>query len=119
MGREIKFRALIGDSETGQSPYWEYYTTLFCPSWLDSKTLITIVKDLQFTGLKDKNDVEIYEGDIINFGGDGICIVESGVNSQGLDTFNFIHPKHGKYGGIESPEIIGNIYENPELLEAK
>jgi hypothetical protein len=70
---------------------------------------------MQFTGLNDKNGKEIYEGDIVNF----INIDEPHfTNPCVIEFLNYgWHPfKHG----IPMPsdiDIIGNIYENPELLE--
>ena len=83
---------------------------------------------MQFTGLKDKNGKEIYEGDILK-------------STPGWATF-FIDDKRehisvvefvgsgfkGNYSGtlynldrldMAYTEVIGNIYENPELLETK
>ena len=77
---------------------------------------------MQYTGLKDRNRKEIWEGDIVKIDGHGIenyitdiCWDEylSGFYSRNLyesDTFEH---------STRCIEVLGNIYENPELLEEK
>lgn len=69
---------------------------------------------MQFTGLKDKNGKEIYEGDIAIFGSDPAeqIIFKDGAFRWGGD-FDYILQICEEY----NIEVIGNIYENPELLD--
>jgi uncharacterized phage protein (TIGR01671 family) len=87
---------------------------------------------MQFTGLKDKNGKDIYEGDIIKkkyllYLLDGtkeeVIYIGEVIFSQGA----FMISKCAHYnwhidtpsGSIKEWEVIGNIYENPELLKEK
>lgn len=67
---------------------------------------------LQFTGLLDKNGKEIYEGDICKNGG-GKTIIEWDNEVAGFDFTN----SEGAVLSGDLFEVIGNVYENPELLK--
>lgn len=76
---------------------------------------------MQYTGLKDKNDKEIYEGDIVRCEG-LVCRVDY-VIEPAIAGFVFNQDGTGRYieyavrGGMAVHfEVIGNIYENPDLL---
>lgn len=122
--REIKFRAEVcGKLENVSAVYYDENDKVWrvCTGdidcWDDWK-LSSLVH--QYTGLKDKNGKEIYEGDIL--GGEYYVDAVAGEVTiredwggcsfleykGGGDDFLFRECKHA--------EVIGNIYENPELL---
>lgn len=68
---------------------------------------------MQYTGLKDKNEVEIYEGDIHK---DAEHMLWEVIFDKGMYKLENIHIP-GRRFICEDVVIIGNIFENPELLK--
>ena len=126
MKREIKFRG------------WNSKEMIYYPSWftLDRNNVLCFsnpphnyVDDsdvdypsritlLQYTGLKDKNGKEIYEGDIFKYilddgFGDVTEYTEEVIFNQG--SFDLDNCPLGAF--CSDGEVIGNIYETPELLK--
>ena len=70
------------------------------------------IENIQYTGLKDKNDVEIYEGDIVTDGVGKYKIIYD-LKLAGYQPYCIFRDDPENYC-----EVIGNIYENQELLES-
>lgn len=136
MDREIKFRAFGQKAQT---------KIMFDVKKLDFVAKIIVVADLetnpcylkmdeailmQYTGKDDKNGKEIYEGDVIKYHhGEDIGIVKFGkfISHDRYDCGEtemlgyYVQDRYGRQDTLAEVvcEIIGNIYENPELLEQK
>ncbi|MFS1030200.1 YopX family protein [Enterococcus casseliflavus] len=96
--------------------HWEYGDSNFFP--LDEVVL------MQSTGLKDKNGVEIFEGDILvnqygNVGYVAYLQQEAGfVVVKKKSDYRLGHRNTGEsYDVTTNHEVIGNFWENPNLLE--
>ena len=80
------------------------------------------VEFMENTGLKDKNGNYIYEGDIVTVNGTWDCIIEYNQSScafvlKSIDS-RWSMGYFSNYDDIEEMlEVIGNIYENKELVE--
>lgn len=132
--REIKFRAWNPQKkimkQVGALDWNEKYNVVTCNLYSD-KWYRGFVKEfdfilMQYTGLKDNNGKEIYEGDIVvgyDDGGEGECGVEYlSIIIWDTETCGF------KFKDLEYKElypmndycferVIGNIFENTELIE--
>lgn len=111
--RKIKFRAWD----------WENKVMLNFKFGLEGLSLENreVCDVMQFTGLTDKNGKEIYEGDIVKMktGGDYTELREV-IFEEGAFRFNDQKTPHaGFIYSNKETEVIGNIYQNPELLNEK
>lgn len=135
MNREILFRGKRVDNG-------EWIEGFFAKS--GDKTFILIDNDIavgyvamkeviaetvgQFTGLTDKNGTNIFEGDIVKYTNTQRGVYEIGQKMRGVVVFdekigcyisknNF--QRHPDFWFSEDIEVIGNIFDNPGLLEEK
>lgn len=118
MSRPIRFRAWQLDA-MGNGPYMVSDCAAWTVSELNAGGAISV---MQYTGLKDKNGDEICEGDIVvdTKSGDKkrqeVRWYRGGFMLQTEGHFGF-HNIERYDGDCKHFEVIGNIYENPELLK--
>lgn len=113
--REIKFRAW--EEASKRMLDWDYFQSIgYDAFFYNGKNPLV---RMQFTGLHDKNGKEIYEGDIVK------CLDgQEGFITQIVWELCGLRLKDTLLGNIvegwgADMEVIGNIYENPELLPDK
>lgn len=112
--REIKFRVFYKRTNVMRDWDWLRERSDIIP-YLEDEEDDFFSKAMQYTGLKDKNGKEIYEGDIVR------SYNEFGEAFAVLSVVEY-DEQYAKYRGVDIEcldyeEVIGNIYENPELLE--
>jgi uncharacterized phage protein (TIGR01671 family) len=138
MSREIKFRVWDGVTMTFPSIIginmenfsWNQTRSYLHNSqeWSGDDGFISNPKLMQYTGLRDKKGVDIYEGDLYQVAGNKIYEVKyidkKQVNSGGFETYgacfvlwiseDLFFP-FDEYA-MEHGKVIGNIYSNPEAV---
>jgi len=116
--REIKFRAWdkkrkewYRESDPSSPTYYGFHIwgecTMLAAPHLDDLQYLEVT---QYIGLKDSNDKEIYEGDILRIND------EPDSNVDSVDDITNIGYLKGFIGRGRPVEIIGNVHENRELL---
>jgi len=121
MSREIKFRDW--NPETKEMRYFNL-------DGYDREVHDAYGNIMQFTGLLDKNRKEVFEGDIIKIKCNGDIIIGDVFYNQTRCCYMINHPAgyNGSFGLqvftltveiCDEFNIIGNIYQNPELLGGK
>jgi len=111
--KTIKFRFWLGHTKKMTYGHTLENINAIIPEFTED------IVPLQFTGLKDKNDKEIYEGDILGTVTDKPMVVGWSkkyasfvLNRNGWAFSHYF----GESCNPEECEIIGNIYENSELI---
>lgn len=122
--REILFRGKFGNE-------WKYGFLSIEPQGLvikepyknDSSNVWHIESDTigQYTGMKDKNGNKIFEGDIVDFpdrsDGDRYGVIQyDSEETEFIIICDLFCEGLGRYHYSRNVEVIGNIYDNPELL---
>jgi hypothetical protein len=122
--REIKFRSWDSDKKVMIEWFPEFFSAMSPVTKFGSEFPVSggSIVLMQYTGIKDKNGVEIYEGDIMAGGDEPLVVVfdTEDVGSCGCCYSEFkgsgfiVERDYGKDG----LEVIGNIYKNHDLLSA-
>jgi uncharacterized phage protein (TIGR01671 family) len=110
---------------------WDGYRMAYCSEYNSLEAFFAFHEDKgyysdpsiiqQFTGLQDKNGKEIYEGDILKYPQDRIgyydtMVVEWETEFDGFGGLNCGFRMGGDYATQGTTEVIGNIFENSQLL---
>lgn len=131
MNREIKFRAwnkekkiMCYDKEDGEVDCWDGVFSSevgLINRYLNLSDDLKSYEYMQYIGRKDINKKEIYEGDIVRTNSGRLCRVVwfSSPQYQGwdLEPIETKNPAPKEWNLWEYLEIIGNIFDNPELLK--
>ena len=125
MNREILFRAKhihATDSNEHLNGTWVHgYLSdenYIYDKSLEGEFLVDENTICQYTGLTDKNEKKIFEDDIVQVGWyKGTVKYENGCFVIKWNNIKFIRKDLGYWANLDGFQTIGNIYDNPELLE--
>ena len=116
--KEIKFRVWDNDLEIMSYSDTDIFITFSDDGIYVGYEIDDEIDDyelMQYVGIKDKNGKEIYEGDIVKFS--EYKVINDIVLPEKIATINDIRTSCDTLMPSQYMEVIGNIYENPELLK--
>lgn len=99
-------------NKTVTIPIYDKETDEYLADYELSLNLVTL---MQSTGVFDKNSKEIFEGDVVNIFDEKLSKIYYSEGAFCVDVLNGGTPLHVYLS--EHLEIVGSIYENPELVE--
>ena len=119
--RIIKYRQPIWDYERDELIEWNYWGFIdgeFEPPIMGNADPNNNCDSQQFTGLKDKNGIEIFEGDVVKCTQKKEEKIGVIMFHNGMWAWDFGEGKSYAFDVIRkwSGEVIGNVFENPSLL---
>lgn len=123
--REIKFRAWLKEKkimiDNARPDFFCKQLHYLCGNSAGGQDVLGVstedIELMQYTGLKDKNNEEIYEGDIVTLHNNKYKVIFNTEEARFVlrdDEFEMNIPFTNNNN--ERMEVLGNVYENPELL---
>jgi uncharacterized phage protein (TIGR01671 family) len=130
--RELIFRAWDTEEKEWTKAFYVqcHGGVVKCGGWpeLDYEDLDGQYEVVQYTGLRDKHRVEIYEGDIVRGNAPSDFVIVPMLGGLSLLSIHYLGQDHNELiamptndvqtaSWLNESEVVGNIYENPELLK--
>ena len=118
--REIKFRAWDKEIKKFHGTFALPLIGSYTVGVLHDRA--AVIELSQYTGLRDKNGKEIYEGDVIEWSEAALWAVRYNQDKAQYEVYDHVYSRNQATFALcsmKKKSVIGNIYEHPELLANK